>query len=168
MIFQNASNCGAVLYSLKIPESDVFEAKRVWKISAELRTALCDPAIHKDEKQRVIDGVFPKSTAPFFKVMCEFGHIDKLDEIFEAYEELLRKGKNIVKATLCCAQMPDEDTLKNFREMLKAKYSAADAELEVITDSSLISGYRLTVGDIEYDKSVQGALKALQRRLVRR
>ncbi|WP_443964257.1 F0F1 ATP synthase subunit delta [Ruminococcus sp.] len=33
------------------------------------------------------------------------------------------------------------------------------------TDEELIGGYRLEVGGVEYDKSVQGMIKALQNRI---
>ncbi|GAB5082440.1 hypothetical protein Osc1_16130 [Hominimerdicola sp. 21CYCFAH17_S] len=165
MITCAAENCGKVLYSLNIPESDIIESERLWNVSAQLREALCCPAVSLREKYSVIDKLFPTSVGAFLKVICGFGHIDALSEIFEAYKELMLKSRGIVKAVLYCAKAPDKETEKKFREMLCRKYGADGAELEICTDSSLIGGYRLCVGDTEYDKSVAGALKALHKKL---
>ena len=42
---------------------------------------------------------------------------------------------------------------------------AGDVLLEVNTDEALMGGYRLEVNGVEYDKSVQGMIKALQNRI---
>ena len=60
----------------------------------------------------------------------------------------------------------DEETAEKFRKMLCKKYGANDAALEIIEDKSLIVGYRLVVGDTEYDKSAAGVVKALRKKLV--
>ncbi len=41
----------------------------------------------------------------------------------------------------------------------------SDVLLEVNTDEALMGGYRLEVNGVEYDKSVQGMIKALQNRI---
>lgn len=165
MITCAAENCGKVLFSLNIPESEVIESERLWNLSAQLRETLCCPAVSLREKYSVIDKLFPASIGAFLKVMCGFGHIDALSEIFEAYKELMLKSRGIVKAVLYCAKAPDKETENKFREMLCRKYRADGAELEIYTDSSLIGGYKLCIGDMQYDKSLAGALKALHKKL---
>ena len=51
------------------------------------------------------------------------------------------------------------------KETLKKKYGVSDVLLEVNTDEALMGGYRLEVNGVEYDKSVQGMIKALQNRI---
>ena len=166
MIFQSTENCAKTLFSLNIPDADVYEAEAIWNGSSELREALCCPAVGLGEKNSVTDKLFPQSMTAFIKVMCEFGHISQLSDIFKAYRKLKLKYKGIVEGTLLCADRPDEETAEKFRKMLCKKYGANDAALEIIEDKSLIVGYRLVVGDTEYDKSAAGVVKALRKKLV--
>ncbi|WP_124100847.1 F0F1 ATP synthase subunit delta [Ruminococcus sp. Marseille-P6503] len=166
MIFQSTENCARVLFSLNIPRADVSEAETVWNESGELREALCCPAVGLGEKYAVTDRLFPSSMTSFIKTMCAFGHIAQLSDIFKAYRKLELKKQGIVEATLYCADRPDNETAEKFRKMLCEKYGANDAALEITEDKSLIIGYRLVVGDTEYDKSAAGAVKALRRKLV--
>ena len=54
---------------------------------------------------------------------------------------------------------------EKIKETLKKKYGVSDVLLEVNTDEALMGGYRLEVNGVEYDKSVQGMIKALQNRI---
>lgn len=168
MIFQSTENCARALFSLNIPKAGVSEAEAIWNGSDELREALCCPAVGLGEKYSVTDKLFPRSITAFIKVMCVFGHISQLSDIFKAYRKLDLKERGIVEATLFCADRPDGETAEKFRKMLCRKYGANDAALEITEDKSLIIGYKLVVGDTEYDKSAAGAVKALRRKLVSR
>lgn len=166
MIFQNAKNCGKVLFSLNIPETDVVDTKELWEGSEELKNALCSPSVKKDEKYAVIDKLFPKSIGNFLKVICDFGYINILSEIILAYENEILKNKNILRAKLYYVTKPEANVIENFKKLLCDRYKSSDVQLELIKDESLIGGYRLKVNDLEFDKSIQGTIKSLQNKLI--
>ena len=85
--------------------------------------------------------------------------------IFDAYDEEVLKSKNILKAELYCVCPPEKAQTDKIKETLKKKYGVSDVLLEVNTDEALMGGYRLEVNGVEYDKSVQGMIKALQNRI---
>ena len=101
----------------------------------------------------------------FLKVMCQWGHMDNIMDIFDAYDDEVLKSKNILKAELYCVCPPEKAQTDKIKETLKKKYGVSDVLLEVNTDEALMGGYRLEVNGVEYDKSVQGMIKALQNRI---
>ena len=84
---------------------------------------------------------------------------------FDAYDDEVLKSKNILKAELYCVCPPEKAQTDKIKETLKKKYGVSDVLLEVNTDEALMGGYRLEVNGVEYDKSVQGMIKALQNRI---
>ncbi|MGN1114230.1 MAG: ATP synthase F1 subunit delta [Oscillospiraceae bacterium] len=166
MIFKDAENCGKILMSLNISKEDIKSTNEIWNENEELRTALLCPVVKCEEKYNVIDKVFPKSICTFLKVMCEFGHLDILPDIFEAYDMLVLASRNILYAELYYVNKPDNSVIDSFKDMLCKKYNCKDAEIKLIEDKELIGGYKLKIGDIEYDKTVLGTVKALKKKLL--
>lgn len=166
MIFKDAENCGKILASLNIPREDIESTKEIWNDSEQLREALTNPVVKLEEKYNVIDKVFPKSICTFLKVMCEFGHLDILPQIFEAYDQTLLAEKNILYAELYYVNKPDDAVIHSFKAMLCKKYSCGDVYIKLIEDKELIGGYKLKIGDIEYDKTVLGTMNALKKKLL--
>ena len=168
MIMYDAQICGEVLFELAPGEQAVREAKDIFAACPELSGILANPTFSKEEKSAVIDRLFPNEIRSFLKVMTEFGHIYKINEIFDAYDHCVNSSRNILEAELYYVNRPDGSVMENFRETLKKKYGVSDVLLKTAEDKSLIGGYRLCVNGVEYDKSVSGTIKALQNRLKRR
>ena len=64
-------------------------------------------------------------------------------------------------AQLYCVTPPDERQKKGFSDFLERTYGARP-EIEVITDPSLVGGFRLVYGDNVYDWSAQGRISKLR------
>lgn len=165
MIFYPEQVCGRALFELSPKEEDVKTAEALFDSCEELKEVLASPAVEFAEKEKVIDRLFPDGLRSFLKVMCSFGHMERITEIFEAYEEELLKSKNILKADFYCVSRPDEAQIDKIKETLKKKYGVSDVLLDITEDEELIGGYRLEVEGVEYDKSFQGMIKALQNKI---
>ena len=161
-------NCAKVLLELGVPEADADKARGVWDESEELRKALCCPAVKREEKQRVIDKVFPESMKSYIKVMEKYGHIAQLSEIVEQYKLLKLEQKEALSCTLYCVSEPSADILRRYEQTLMKKYGASSVVIKVVIKPELIGGCILQVGDKVYDKSVKSAVAALQSELLRR
>lgn len=168
MILKDSQNCAKVLLSLGIPDDEITAAGEIWSASPELREALCSRSVTVREKYAVCDKLFSKRVSPFIKVMCEFGHIEKLDSIFSAYKLEKLKSENVLPAKLYYVNRPDSETVERLKKALCKKYKADGVELSEDSDPSLFGGYLLCVGDTEYDKSISGTVKALHKKLIRR
>ena len=167
MITYDGYICGKTLLELGISPEIVSQSEEVFR-AYPLKDILANPTISNDEKVRVISRLFPEEIKSFLCVMTLQGHIKNIDEIFESYEALYNKSKNILSATLYYVNKPDEKILKGFEETLKKKYKADGVVLECVEDKSLLGGYVLQAGDTRFDKSVSGSLKLLQNKLIRR
>ncbi|MGN0595570.1 MAG: ATP synthase F1 subunit delta [Hominimerdicola sp.] len=168
MILYRDEICAKALFDLNVPFEDIERTEYIFNSCDELKDVLSSPSVSRNEKYAVIDKIFPDSVKKFLKVMVDFNRIGEIADILESYRELDLTAKNILNTQLSYVNKPDDETVASFKEMLKKKYNASDVELILKQDDSLIGGYKLTVGDIVYDKSVQGAVKALQNRLIRR
>lgn len=168
MITQRAANYGTVLYSLQIAETIVKQSQEILQENSQLVEALDNPTVKKGEKDAVIDAVFPKEIRNFLKVLCRNNHIEINQQIFEAYEDIVLKNENRMKAELSYVIELEEEEINQIKEMIGTKYNKTGVDLELKEDSSLIAGFVLTVGDTEYDKSIKGTLEELQKALVGR
>lgn len=168
MISQRAANYAKVLYSLKISEDSIVHTRQLLMDQNELLDTLSNPVIKNKEKNSVIDQLFDKEITSFLKVLCENRAVGIFHEILEAYEEIVLDSKNMIKAKLAYAEKPDDDAIEQIKRMLCDKYQKTEVILEQVHDVSLIGGYVLYVGDMEYNKSIKGTLSEMQKSLIGR
>ncbi|QHQ63079.1 ATP synthase F1 subunit delta [Anaerocolumna sedimenticola] len=168
MMTSQAANYAKVLFSLGLKEEAVQQVKQIFLRNHELIEALDNPIIKEKEKEAVIDRIFENDIRSFLKVLCKNQCISILDKILEAYETLVLDSKNIITAKLSYVTRPDEAELGQIKDMLCDKYGKTGVILDLEEDDSLIGGYVLTVGDMEFDKSVRGTISEMKKALIRR
>jgi len=168
MITSQAANYAKVLYSLGIGEESVHRAEQILTENRELVNALGNPIIKKQEKEAVVNDIFSNDIRGFINVLCNNQCIGIFDKIFEAYETIILDSKNLITAKLSYVTRPDDAEIKQIKDMVCNKYKKAGVILTLEEDTSLIGGFVLAVGDMEYDKSIKGTLSELQKALVRR
>lgn len=169
MIYQCEENCAKILIDLNIAESDIKATQEILgDKSNEVLEVLSNPSVKFDEKEGIIDKLFPISMQSFLKVMCQNDYIEGIDRIFSSYDNQILNIKGIINATLFYVTKPSDDIIKSYEEMLKKKYNSQGAVIKLVEDKSLIGGYKLQVGDRIYDKTIKGTIKAMQKKLARR
>ena len=168
MITQRAMNYGKVLGDLSVAKEDLKQVNELLTQVPVVGETLDNPLVKRNEKQRVIQALFPNSMWNFMRSLCEHRAVGIWPDIYEAYEELLMEKEGRVKATLRYAMKLEDEDIRQIKDMICRKYKKTGVELELIEDSSLIGGMVLRVKNTEYDKSVKGTLKEMQRFLVRR
>lgn len=160
---QYIKNYAQVLFELNIDYEIVQDTKKICLESAELLNALSNPSIQKKEKHAVINVIFNEKIKSFLKVLCDNDNIESIIQIIEMYEEILLQSKKMVKATLTYVTRPDEEQISQIKKFVMDKYNKADVLLELKEDSSLLGGFILSVGNVEYDKSIAGTLSSLRK-----
>lgn len=165
-MIQLDANYGKVLFQLSLSTESVDGMKELLLNHKELLTALDNPSIKAKEKHAVIDKLFEPEVRNFLKVLCDNGYISHIAEIFTSYDDLLLESKNMIRATLSFVTKPSDAQLIGIKNMICKKYNKEDVLLELKEDPSLIGGFILNVGDVEYDKSVKGKLLDMQKRLL--
>ena len=81
MIFYPEEVCGRVLFELSPKAESVKASRELFESCDELKDALASPAVEIKEKEKVIDRLFPEDMRSFLKVMCQWGHMDKIGDI---------------------------------------------------------------------------------------
>lgn len=165
-MIQLDANYGKVLFQLSLSTESVDSMKELLLNHKELLTALDNPSIKAKEKRAVIDKLFEPEVRNFLKVLCDSGYISHIAEILTSYDDLVLESKNMIRATLSFVTKPSDAQLTGIKNMICKKYNKEDVLLELKEDSSLIGGFILNVGDVEYDKSIKGKLLDMQKRLL--
>lgn len=133
--------------------------------SAELRTMLASPVIKSSVKKEALNSVFKGSdvvTEGLINILVDNKRVDLLDEVAEKFiilnEEL--KGKDLAYVTTA---VPLTATLE--KEILKkvTELTGKKVTIENKIDESIVGGFVLRVGDLQYDASIANKLNNLKR-----
>ncbi len=168
MISQRSLTYAKILFSMNLSEDSIHQMKQLMTGSHELIDALSNPAVKQQEKAAVIDALFDAEVTSFLKVICENNVVSLFAQIMEAFDGLVLDQKNIIRAKFAYAFKPSDEEIEHIKTMICAKYKKSGVLLDMEQDDSLIGGYVLTVGNMEYNKSIKGALSDMQKALIRR
>jgi len=142
---------------------------QVMSSDREMAVLINHPAIDGGEKKRLIQGLFEgkvtELTSNLIGLLCDKRRLNLIPFIEVSFRELLNKRKNIVSASLVCAERLADTQVANIRAQL-AEHLGKTLELDVKVDSSLIGGVVLKMGDQVIDGSLSGQLKALEKQLL--
>lgn len=165
---QTAKQYGKVLYDLQIPRQDVLEMEEVFGKVPALLSILNNPALEKRKKHTVIEKIFPDSLHNFMKTVSDHRRTEMIPDMVSVWKACVRQEKGVLSAALYCVHEPDENQLLQLEAFVKKTYGAEGVEMSVEYRPALIGGFVLRVGDREYDWSLQGRIRQLEQRLVRR
>ena len=136
--------------------------------SQELSLLLESPIINKAEKLKVLTELLKSTKAPellinFISVVVNKGRSELLSTMIDCYIQLDLSAKNIVTATVTSAASltsSQKEAIANF--IKSSNQNTKEVKLEEATDASLIAGFKVQVGSVEYDTSVLGKLNNLR------
>lgn len=167
-MIQTTINYAKVLYELQIPDEVIMEAEMYFQNVPELGNTLANPVIPLKEKYAVIEDLFTDQMKNFLKIICKNGRMRQIREIFDVYQTYSKSQKDILQATLFYVTKPTEEQEEKFKIFLKKRYGCRDVELKLLEKRELIGGFVLRAGEREFDWSIQGRMKQLEQKLIRR
>lgn len=133
--------------------------------STELSEMLQSPVVPSSDKKAVLTQVFSKAdktTLNLLDILDTNNRIDILGHVASKYVQLFDESKGIQVATVTTA-VPLTAQLKK-QVLAKAKeLTGKNVEVENIVDESIIGGFILRVGDVQYNASVANQLNELKR-----
>lgn len=140
-----------------------------FRSSADLNLVLEHPSIPTEEKRKILVELFSGRcqdlTLRLLELLLDKRRINLVPAIEEQYHHLLNTRKNIVSASLMCADKLGESDIANIRARL-AEHVGSHLELEVKVDPTLLGGVVLKLGDQVIDGSLKGKLASLERMLL--
>jgi len=133
--------------------------------NTDLDLALKNAIAKQSAKKEILNQVFPNLnnlTSKLFDVLVDNNRIDVIADVARKYNELYEAHIGKEKATVTTA-IPMTDDLE-IKVMAKIKeLTSKSVELENIVDESIIGGFILRVGDIQYNASIANKLNKLKR-----
>ena len=159
---------GKILLDMPVEKEAIEESRRFLTEETAVLQALENPMIHREEKHRIIEKLFPLEMWSFVKVMSDNGHTGYAREMFKAYDDMIFAANGILPATFAYEAKPGGDQIDRLGKMLCARYGKQRVQWKMVEDPSLIGGFVLTVGDAVWDKSLRTSLDDMKRRFAAR
>ena len=79
------------------------------------------------------------------------------------FDTLKKQEQNVLTVEIQCVTPPNEEQLANMREFFSAEYNAEDIDFVIKKDPSVVGGFRIFVGDENYDWSTLGRIRQLRK-----
>ena len=150
---------------LHIPMTSLTDTVAIFHDVPVLREQLSDPTLPMDHKMDIIDRIIPLDARDLLKLMCVEDQLDLLEEVNDLYHALSQKRVGDLYVTLRYVTAPTEEQLDGIKQFVAHRYGEEGVVFETKEDPTLVSGFKLTAGNEEYDWSAQGRLAQLQQRL---
>ena len=133
--------------------------------STELYQMLLSPVVRSSEKKAVLTEVFNDANAltnNLVDTLIENKRLALLNNVAESYITLYdqQRGSQVAKVTT--AVPLSEDLKAKVLDKVK-ELTGKEAEIENIIDESILGGFILRVGDIQYNASIANKLDKLKR-----
>jgi len=127
------------------------------------------PSITTEEKRKLLVSTFNGKVSDLglrlLELLLDKRRLHLLKPIETQYHELLNQRKNILGATLSCADPLSEKAVADIKARL-TEHLGRRLELAINVDPSLIGGMVLRLGDQVLDGSIKGKLRNLERALL--
>jgi F-type H+-transporting ATPase subunit delta len=132
--------------------------------SKDLSEALQSPVIPSSIKKSILLEVFKKtdkSTLGLIDTLVSNNRINILVDVASKYNQLFDESKGIELATVTTSVELTADLKKKVLAKAKA-LTGKDVEVENIIDESILGGFILRIGDVQYNASVANQLNKLK------
>lgn len=150
------------LVRLNISREDIESAKGVFSACPDVKDTLANPLITYDEKRLVIKQIFPKSLERSMINAAKSGQMEEIDEIFEAYLDILLEKQKSIKAIVRYVTPLTENQQAELRRFIMEKFTKEDVDIEYKHDPDIIGGFILNAGDVEFDRSYRTSLRSIR------
>jgi F-type H+-transporting ATPase subunit delta len=156
----------------KITEQIAGELKSLQQIIAEnpaFKTYLGDPSIGDDERQQMLERIFGGKVSPlldhFLHVVAGKERLGMLEEIADAFDDLLDEQLGKIEVDVTVAQKLSADQLEDVRKKVSAALKK-DAVVHQYVDESIIGGLVIRFQDRLIDASVKTQLESLRQQML--
>lgn len=153
------------LIRLNIRREDIEAAKGIFSACPDAKDTLANPLITLDEKRNVIKRIFPKALERSMTHAAKAGLIGELDDIFDAYEDILLEKQGSIKAVVRYVTPLTEQQQSELRKFIMEKFTRDEVDIEYRHDPEIIGGFILNAGDVEFDRSFRTSLRSMRENL---
>ncbi len=141
---------------------------QVFEENKDLQLVLNNPIVADHVKLSVITAVFSSASqhlSNLFTVLGTNKRVSLLQDLAKAYVTIFEESKKIQRATVTTAVSLDAAMEAKVQEKVK-ELTGSQALLTAEVDESIIGGFILRIGDMQFDASIAGSLQTVKRKLV--
>lgn len=152
-------------------KQDMLSVFQTIEESKELQVALSSPVIKTSDKRDVLLQVFNKQselTKGLIQVLAINQRTDLLNEVAEAYISIFNDREGIKEVTVTTAIALSSELEKKVLDKAKELTQAKEVILSSKIDESILGGFIIRFGDLQYDASVANQLKTIKREFSKR
>ncbi|MCF8411983.1 MAG: ATP synthase F1 subunit delta [Melioribacteraceae bacterium] len=137
--------------------------------SSDLKKFIVSPVIKQSLKAESVEKIFSgkvnDSVIAFLKFILSKGRAPHLFSILKRFKEISDERLGIMDAFVSSSVELDESQRKSFLSLLEAKTNKK-IRTHFKSDSNLLGGFMIKVGDTVYDASVNHQLETLKKNLL--
>lgn len=134
--------------------------------SKELRSVLKSPVVKLDDKKEALLSIFSKlskNTKRLIEVLVANKRIAQLGNVASSYIDLYNESKGVKVAKVTTAVKLTQTLENKVLEKVKELTGSTSVTLENTIDPSIIGGFILRVGDLQYNASISNQLGNIKR-----
>ena len=134
--------------------------------SKELRVVLQSPVVKAEEKKQALIQIFEKNsdvTKGLIQILTSNKRINLLGGVALAYVDLYNNSKGVKVATVITAVAITPEIEANVLSKVKQMTGSENVTINNTIDESIIGGFILRVGDLQYNASIANQLGNLKR-----
>ena len=132
----------------------------------ELRVVLQSPVIKGEDKKQALQKIFSsqsKATHSLIDVLVSNHRIDQLGNVAQAYNSLYNDAQGVKTAKVTTAVPLSEGIEKQVLAKVEELTGSKSVTIENEIDESIIGGFILRIGDLQYNASIANQLGNLKR-----
>ena len=136
---------------------------------AEFKSLMDNPILKPSQKMKILDSILKNHIHPitqsFIELIVHNNRLSYLASIARIYIDLFRKDLGIEPATLITS-VPIDEGLRHTLLRIIEKRMNIKVELQEETDTSLIGGFILKIGNQQIDASISNQLENIKKELI--
>ena len=149
----------------QITDRDMDEALDLLQIVPEIQKQLDDPTASPENKEKIIQKIFPLQIRGLLKLLAAHCQVSELEMLKEEYHTLSAEEKQPLDCVLEYVTEPSDRQLKGIVSFLEEKYPGRVLNLIRKQNENLGSGFILRAGSQEYDWSTKGREALLKKKI---
>ena len=134
--------------------------------SKELRVVLQSPVVKAEDKKQALIKIFDKNsdvTKGLIQILSSNKRINLLGSVAGAYVDLYNNSKGVKVATVITAVAITPEIQATVLSKVKEMTGSENVTIDNTIDDSIIGGFILRVGDLQYNASIANQLGNLKR-----
>lgn len=134
--------------------------------SKELRVVLQSPVVKAEDKKQALIQIFEKNsdvTKGLIQILSSNKRINLLGSVALAYVDLYNNSKGVKVATVTTAVAITPEIQATVLSKVKQMTGSENVTIHNTIDDSIIGGFILRVGDLQYNASIANQLGNLKR-----